>query len=105
MGNSSNELTFNKKLYPPMILGSILNPINSSMIAIAMIPIAHAFNIPFYQTALLVTSLYLATSIGQPIIGKLIDVFGPKGLFLFATSLVGLASILAIVTPSFYDSF
>lgn len=102
MGNSSNELTFNKKLYPPMILGSILNPINSSMIAIAMIPIAHAFNIPFYQTALLVTSLYLATSIGQPIIGKLIDVFGPKGLFLFATSLVGLASILAIVTPSFY---
>lgn len=94
--------TFNKKLYTPMILGSILNPINSSMLAVALVPIAQAFGVPFYQTAWLVSSLYLATSIGQPVIGKLIDIFGPRGLFLFATSLVGLASIIALFTPSFY---
>lgn len=93
---------FNTKLYPPMILGSILNPINSSMLAVALIPIAQAFGVPFYQTTWLVSSLYLATSIGQPVIGKLIDIFGPRGLFLFATSLVGLASLIAIFTPSFY---
>ncbi|WP_232151859.1 MFS transporter [Mammaliicoccus sciuri] len=102
MRQVSSEETFNTKLYPPMILGSILNPINSSMLAVALIPIAQAFDIPFYQTTWLVSSLYLATSIGQPVIGKLIDIFGPRGLFLFATSLVGIASLIAIFTPSFY---
>lgn len=102
MRQVSSEETFNTKLYPPMILGSILNPINSSMLAVALIPIAQAFDIPFYQTTWLVSSLYLATSIGQPVIGKLIDIFGPRGLFLFATSLVGVASLIAIFTPSFY---
>ncbi|UXU84113.1 MFS transporter [Mammaliicoccus sciuri] len=102
MRQVSSEETFNTKLYPPMILGSILNPINSSMLAVALIPIAQAFDIPFYQTTWLVSSLYLATSIGQPVIGKLIDIFGPRGLFLFAISLVGVASLIAIFTPSFY---
>ncbi|WP_323703001.1 MFS transporter [Mammaliicoccus sp. Dog046] len=102
MADVSRGVDFNKKLYPPMILGSILNPINSSMLAVALVPIAQAFGIPFYQTAWLVSSLYLATSIGQPVIGKLIDIFGPRGLFLFATSLVGLASIIALFSSSFY---
>lgn len=102
MSKKAISNTFNKKLYTPMILGSILNPINSSMLAVALVPIAQAFGVPFYQTAWLVSSLYLATSIGQPVIGKLIDIFGPRGLFLFATSLVGLASMIALVTPSFY---
>lgn len=99
---ASTAPTFNTKLYPPMILGSILNPINSSMLAVALVPIAHAFGVPFYQTAWLISSLYLATSIGQPVIGKLVDTFGPRSLFLFATSLVGLASLIALFTPSFY---
>ncbi|ANZ34407.1 MFS transporter [Staphylococcus carnosus] len=102
MTNVSSSDGFNKKLYTPMILGSILNPINSSMLAVALVPIAHAFGVPFYQTAWLVSSLYLATSVGQPVVGKLVDIFGPRSLFLFATSLVGLASLLAIFTPSFY---
>ena len=103
MRQVSSEEAFNTKLYPPMILGSILNPINSSMLAVALIPIAQAFGIPFIKTIWLVSSLYLATSIGQPVIGKLIDIFGPRGLFLFATSLVGVASLIAILHHLFMD--
>ncbi len=51
MSKKAISNTFNKKLYTPMILGSILNPINSSMLAVALVPIAQAFGVPFYQTA------------------------------------------------------
>src|SRR5689334_24309717 len=83
---------FNQKLIAPMVLGSILNPINSSIISVALIPIGQAFGVSPTQTAWLVSALYLATAIGQPVVGKLIDIFGPRLLFLIATSLVGISS-------------
>ena len=49
MSKKAISNTFNKKLYTPMILGSILNPINSSMLAVALIPIAQAFGVPFIK--------------------------------------------------------
>ena len=94
--------TFNKKLVTPMVLSSVLNPINSSIIAVALIPIGHAFGAPPSQTAWLVSALYLATAIGQPLVGNLIDRFGPRLLFLIATSLVGISSFIAIFAPDFY---
>jgi Arabinose efflux permease len=93
---------FNRKLYAPMILGSILNPINSSIIAVALIPIGTAFGVPPSQTAWLVSALYLTTAIGQPVVGKLIDTFGPKPLFLLSTSIVGLGSLIAFFAPNIW---
>jgi MFS family permease len=87
---------FNQKLIAPMVLGSILNPINSSIISIALIPIGKAFGAPPSQTAWLVSALYLATAIGQPVVGKLIDIYGPRLLFLISTSLVGISSLIAV---------
>jgi MFS family permease len=91
---------FNRKLIPPMVLGSILNPINSSIISIALIPIGAAFHAPPSQTAWLISALYLATAIGQPVVGKLIDLYGPRLLFLIATSLVGVSGLLAVFAPN-----
>lgn len=85
-----------------MILGSILNPINSSIISVALIPIGQAFGAPPSETAWLISALYLATAIGQPIVGKLIDVFGPRLLFLIATSLVGVSSLIASFAPNLW---
>lgn len=85
-----------------MILGSILNPINSSIISVALIPIGQAFGAPPSQTAWLISALYLATAIGQPVVGKLIDIFGPRRLFLIATTLVGLSSVIAISAPNLW---
>lgn len=85
-----------------MILGSILNPINSSIMSVALIPIGQAFHVPPSETAWLVAALYLATAIGQPVVGKLIDLFGPRSLFLTATSLVGISSFIAIFALDFW---
>jgi MFS family permease len=83
-----------------MILGSILNPINSSIIAVALVPIGIALGAPPAQTAWLVSALYLATSIGQPVVGRLIDLYGPRLLFLVGTSLTGIAGLVGVLAPN-----
>lgn len=82
-----------------MVLGSILNPINSSMLAVALIPIGAAFGVPPSRTAWLVTALYLATAVGQPVIGRLVDMYGPRLLYLMGTALVGVAGGMAVFAP------
>jgi MFS family permease len=91
---------FDRRLITPMILGSVLNPINSSMLAVALVPIGAAFGAPPSQTAWLVSALYLATAVGQPVAGRLVDTFGPRRLYLTGTSLVGVAGVLGAVAPS-----
>lgn len=83
-----------------MILGSILNPINSSIIAVALVPIGIAFGAPASQTTLLVSALYFATAIGQPLAGRLIDLFGPRGLYLAGAALTTIAGIIGAFAPS-----
>lgn len=92
--------TFNRKLILPMILGSVLNPVNSSMIAVALIPIGIALGAPPSETAWLVSGLYLATAIGQPVVGRLVDLYGPRRLYLIGTALVGIAGILGALAPN-----
>ncbi len=91
---------FDRRLFPPMILGSILNPINSSMIAVALVPIGIAFGAPPAQTAWLVSALYLATAVGQPVVGRLVDRYGPRRLYLIGTALVGVAGVAGALAPS-----
>lgn len=45
--------------------GSTSNPINSSLIATALVPIAAGLGVPIGQTASLVTAPYLASAIAQ----------------------------------------
>ena len=69
-----------------MILGAILNPINSSIIAVALVPIGIALGAPASETAWLVSGLYLATAVGQPVVGRLVDLYGPRRLYLAGTA-------------------
>ncbi|MEW1777294.1 MFS transporter [Streptomyces sp. NPDC086777] len=91
---------FDRRLIAPMVLGSVLNPINSSMIAVALVPIGIAFGAPPAETAWLVTALYLATAVGQPVIGRLVDMYGPRRLYLAGTGLVGVAGLMGALAPS-----
>lgn len=94
------DAAFDRRLIAPMILGAILNPINSSIIAVSLVPIGQAFGAPTSQTAWLVSGLYLATAIGQPVVGRLVDAYGPRRLYLAGTGLVGIAGIIGVVAPS-----
>src|SRR5437879_4910240 len=91
---------FDRRLLAPMMLGAILNPVNSSIIAVSLVPIGAAFGAPPSQTAWLISALYLATAIGQPVVGRLIDLYGPRRLFLIGTCLTGTAGIVGALAPS-----
>jgi MFS family permease len=91
---------FDRKLLAPMMLGSILNPVNSTIISVSLVPIGAAFGAPPSRTAWLISALYLATAIGQPVTGRLIDLYGPRRLFLVATSLTGVAGIVGTLAPN-----
>ncbi|MEV5571698.1 MFS transporter [Spirillospora sp. NPDC052269] len=95
----SRDGGFDRRLIAPMILGSVLNPINSAMLAVALIPIGRAFDASPAQTAWLVTGLYLATAIGQPVIGRLVDAFGARPLYLVGSALVGVAGLVGALAP------
>jgi MFS family permease len=90
---------FDRKLLAPLISGAVLNPVNSTIIAVALVPIGVAFGQPASATAWLISALYLATAVGQPVAGRLIDRYGPRRVFLPATALVGLAGVLGTVAP------
>ncbi|MCL2471761.1 MAG: MFS transporter [Propionibacteriaceae bacterium] len=93
---------FDRRLFAPMVLGSVLNPINSSVIAVALVPIAIAFGAPAAQTTWLVSALYITTCVGQPLMGRLIDLFGPRRLYLIGTALTGVAGVLGLVASGLH---
>jgi MFS family permease len=91
---------FDRKLLAPLISGAVLNPINSTIIAVTLVPIGVAFGQPASATAWLISVLYLATAVGQPVVGRLIDMYGPRRLFLPATALVGTAGVIGTLAPN-----
>ncbi len=91
---------FDRRLITPLVAGAVLNPINSTILSVALVPIGIALGEPPSAIAWLVTSLYVTTAIGQPVAGRLIDTYGPRKLFLPATALVGIAGVLGTVAPN-----
>lgn len=91
---------FDRRLIAPLVSGAVLNPINSTIVSVALVPIGVAFGAPPSATVWLISALYLATAVGQPVVGRLIDMYGPRRLFLPATALVGLAGVIGAVAPN-----
>lgn len=82
-------------------LGTLLNPLNSSMISVALTRLQHEFALTFADASWLISIFYLASAAGQPVMGKLSDMFGPKRLFIAGLILVATASLLAPLSPNF----
>ncbi|UQE73754.1 MFS transporter [Gordonia sp. PP30] len=94
---------FDRRLLAPMMLGAALNPVNTAIIAVALAPIGIALGAPASETVWLVSGLYLATAIGQPLTGRLVDVFGVRPIFLTGGSLVALAGLIGLLAPGTHD--
>ncbi|WDL98092.1 MFS transporter [Alicyclobacillus sp. ALC3] len=90
----ASENPFSWRFVAPMYMGSTLNPINSSMLATALVPISAFMRVSVAQTTILVTALYLASSIAQPTAGKLSTEFGPRRVFLTGIVMVFLGGLL-----------
>ena len=69
----SDDKPFRWTFTAPLLLGSTLNPINSSMIATGLVGIGVDFHSGPGTTASLISVLYLCSAVMQPTMGKLVD--------------------------------
>ncbi|MEV4870117.1 MFS transporter [Streptomyces syringium] len=83
----------------PIVLGTLLNALNSSMIAVALLSIQRAFGAGA-EVIWLVSGLYLATAVAQPTMGRLADAFGPRRIFGIGLVLVLFSAAAAPFAPA-----
>ncbi|MEZ2389315.1 MFS transporter [bacterium RCC_150] len=82
-------------------LGTALNPLNSSMIAVALVVLRENFQLDVATVTWVITSFYLASAAGQPLMGRLADRFGPRRLFMFGMAVVAITCAIAPFLPNF----
>lgn len=81
-------------------LGVILNPLNTTMITVALPEIKNEFSLTSKDIAWLIASYFIVSAIFLPLIGKLSDYYGRKKIFLFGLLLVGISSFTAPLSPN-----
>ncbi|TQC49508.1 MFS transporter [Rhodococcus sp. WS4] len=79
--------------------GSILQPLNSSMIAVAIVGIAAQFGSSSGITWV-ISALYIATAVTAPMAGKLGALLGARKVYLGGLALVALGSVAGLLAPS-----
>ncbi|GHH85212.1 MFS transporter [Streptomyces sulfonofaciens] len=100
-GPGTRDGGFSARLTAPLLLGSLLNPLNTTMISTALVAIGHAFGIGAAQTAWLISVLYLASAVAQPVLGRLADVLGPRRVFLAGLVVVVASGLVGALAPTF----
>src|SRR5579859_4936741 len=63
------------------MMGTLLNPLNSSMISVALIGVATDLQVDIPSATWLVSSFYLVGAIGMPLAGRPADLYGPRRVF------------------------
>jgi MFS family permease len=76
-------------------LGTILNPLNTTMITVALPAIQKDFELSSTHISWLIASYFIISAIFTPLIGKLSDFYGRKSIFLMGLVFVVASSILA----------
>lgn len=82
-------------------LGVLLNPLNSSIISVAVARLQHVFHLTFADASWIISTYYLASAISQPVMGKVADRIGRKRMFLLGLGLAALSSAVAPFAPTF----
>jgi MFS family permease len=85
---------FPRRFVAPLLIGSSINAVNSSLIATALVPIAAAMRVPVGRATVLVAVLYLTSAIAQPTGGKLAEEFGPRRVLLAGGSIVAAGGVV-----------
>ncbi|MCB5912247.1 MFS transporter [Streptomyces pinistramenti] len=92
---------FGARLMTPLLLGSLLNPINSTMIATSLVAIGQDFHVGAADTAWLISAMYVASAVGQPSMGRLADRQGPRRVFVAGVFVVCAAGLVGALAPTF----
>jgi MFS family permease len=84
----------------PIMLAAMQNPLNSSLIVTALIPIGLEFHVGPLQTSWLISGLYLSSAVGQTVMGKLVDALGARRVLLAGLMISLCAASLGALAPS-----
>ena len=90
------------RLLAAIAFGTLLNPLNSSMIAVALTALGARFAVDLGTVTWLISSFYLVAAVGQPLMGRLADLFGPRRVFTGGLVLVCLTSLATPWAPGFW---
>lgn len=93
--------TLPRRLVGAVVAGTLLNALNSSMIAVALVNLQVDFRVSTVTVTWVVSSYYIAAAIGMPLMGRLADLFGPRRIFCIGLLLVGVTGVLAPFAPTF----
>src|ERR1700744_5460047 len=86
----------------PLVLGTMLNPLNSTMLATSLGTMCNSFRITTGQGAVLIISLYVTSTIAQPLMGRLADRFSAKKINTLGFILIMIASLIGAFAPAFW---
>ena len=79
--------------------GSVLQALNASTMAVAMVDIRQDFAAGA-AASWLISGLYLATAVGSPTAGRLADRVGPRRVFLISMAITVVTSLVAPLAPN-----
>jgi len=82
-------------------LGVLLNPLNSSMVSVAIARLQNVYHLDFTVVSWIIFSFYIASAVAQPVMGKASDLFGRRKIFLSGLVVAFVASLFAPLSPSF----
>lgn len=83
-----------------LLMGGILVPLNSTMIAVALSSIASALDKSLWMVTWVVTIYLICMAVFQPIAGKLGDLFGYRRLYLLGVGIFSIGSLGSGVSPN-----
>lgn len=94
-------MALSRRMLVAIALGTILNPLNSSMIAVALVAVHDDFRVSIGTSTWLVSAFYLVGAVAQPLMGRLADLLGARRVFISGVGLAAIVCALAPLSPSF----
>ncbi|MGW0804371.1 MFS transporter [Nonomuraea sp. NPDC002799] len=89
------------RLPAAVALGTLFNPLNSSMIAVALAHIEAEFHVGIAAVTWLAAGFYLTGMLVPPLMGTLADRFGPRRVFCAGLVTMAVTGVLAALAPSY----
>lgn len=101
LAGSSERTEISAARLTPLALGTILSPLNSSMVAVALFSMQRDFGVSISTVTWVISAFYLAACVGQPLMGRFADRFGPRRVLVAGMMLVAVSSVIAPFAPNF----
>lgn len=83
-----------------LILGAVLNPLNSSTLSVALPVLIHHFHAPSSSITWVISAYYLVSAVAQPLIGALGDRYGYRPFIYIGLILISVVAILGPLSPN-----